>query len=72
MANGYSRLYLTQIEGIITAQDWEGYLYITFGYRGERDNNTQSLSLYPGKVHRVFDDGRILEENPFVKYIESG
>jgi len=46
--------------------DDEGYLYITVGDRGEREVNPQNLSLYPGKVHRVFENGRIPEDNPFV------
>ncbi len=45
--------------------DNEGYLFITVGDRGSRDVNPQDLSLFPGKVHRIFDDGRIPEDNPF-------
>jgi len=46
--------------------DQEGYLYITVGDRGERDVNPQSLSNECGKVHRIYDDGRIPKDNPFV------
>lgn len=46
--------------------DEAGYMYITVGDRGERDKNPQSLESYGGKVHRLFDDGRIPEDNPFV------
>ncbi len=46
--------------------DNNGYLFITVGDRGKRDEFPQDLSVFPGKVHRVFDDGRIPENNPFV------
>ena len=46
--------------------DEAGYMYITVGDRGERDKNPQSLESYCGKVHRLYDDGRIPEDNPFV------
>ncbi len=46
--------------------DNEGYLYITIGDRGRREINPQRLDLYPGKVHRLYDDGSIPEDNPFV------
>jgi glucose/arabinose dehydrogenase len=46
--------------------DNDGYLYITVGDRGAREVNPQDLSLFPGKVHRIHDDGRIPEDNPFV------
>jgi glucose/arabinose dehydrogenase len=46
--------------------DEEGYLYITVGDRGAREVNPQSLSLFPGKVHRIYDDGGIPDDNPFV------
>ncbi|MFY0688414.1 MAG: PQQ-dependent sugar dehydrogenase [Cyclobacteriaceae bacterium] len=46
--------------------DDEGYLFVTVGDRGARNENPQNLSLFPGKVHRIYDDGRIPEDNPFV------
>ncbi len=46
--------------------DDAGFMYITVGDRGERDKNPQSLESYCGKVHRLYDDGRIPEDNPFV------
>jgi glucose/arabinose dehydrogenase/mono/diheme cytochrome c family protein len=46
--------------------DNDGYLFITVGDRGARMVNPQDLSLYPGKVHRIYDDGRIPDDNPFV------
>lgn len=46
--------------------DDAGYMYITVGDRGNRDENPQSLENACGKVHRLYDDGRIPEDNPFV------
>jgi aldose sugar dehydrogenase len=46
--------------------DGEGYLYISVGDRGRRDQHPQYLSNYPGKIHRLHDDGRIPHDNPFV------
>lgn len=45
--------------------DKKGYLFFTIGERG-RGENAQDLSVVMGKVHRVFDDGRVPEDNPFV------
>lgn len=47
--------------------DPEGRLFISVGDRGNRDENPQSLDNYCGKIHRVYDDGRIPEDNPFVE-----
>ena len=41
------------------------YLYFSVGDRGERDN-AQDLSSPSGKVHRIYRDGRVPEDNPFV------
>lgn len=46
--------------------DNEGYLYFSVGDRGNRDRNPQSLDNDCGKIHRIYDDGRIPEDNPFV------
>lgn len=46
--------------------DPEGYLYISVGDRGNRDQNPQNLDNHCGKIHRIYDDGRIPEDNPFV------
>ncbi len=46
--------------------DDDGYLYFTIGERGDRDVNPQDLKRDGGKVYRLFDDGRIPEDNPFV------
>jgi glucose/arabinose dehydrogenase len=46
--------------------DNEGYLFISVGDRGRRDDNPQYLNNHCGKVHRVHDDGSIPADNPFV------
>ena len=46
--------------------DRQGMMYISVGDRGARDVNPQSLSNFSGKIHRLHDDGRIPEDNPFV------
>jgi len=46
--------------------DDEGYLFVTVGDRGRRDENPQNLDNHCGKVHRLHDDGAIPEDNPFV------
>ena len=43
-----------------------GYLYFSVGDRGRRDENPQSLDNHCGKIHRIYDDGRIPQDNPFV------
>ena len=45
--------------------DEAGYLYFTIGDRGRREQ-AQRLDVPNGKVHRLHDDGRIPEDNPFV------
>jgi glucose/arabinose dehydrogenase len=47
------------------AFDNDGYLYFTIGDRGARDD-AQSLANYAGKTFRIYDDGRIPSDNPFV------
>ncbi len=47
------------------AFDDEGYLYVTLGDRGQRDR-VQQLDTHHGKVVRLYDDGRVPEDNPFV------
>ena len=46
--------------------DDQGYLYFSVGERGEK-TNAQTLTNHCGKIHRIFDDGRIPTDNPFVK-----
>lgn len=45
--------------------DREGYLYISIGDRGAREVHPQDLGRYPGKVHRLNDDGTVPADNPF-------
>lgn len=45
--------------------DREGHLFITLGERGERAR-AQDLGDHAGSLIRIFDDGRIPEDNPFV------
>jgi glucose/arabinose dehydrogenase len=45
--------------------DDQGYLFFSVGERGEM-KNAQTLSNHCGKIHRIFDDGRIPPDNPFV------
>ncbi len=46
--------------------DEAGYLYISIGDRGHREDFPQDLSVAPGKIHRVKDDGSIPDDNPFI------
>ena len=46
--------------------DKNGYLFFSVGERGTKEN-AQNLTNYCGKIHRIFDDGRIPPDNPFVK-----
>ncbi|MDP2336399.1 MAG: PQQ-dependent sugar dehydrogenase [Bacteroidota bacterium] len=45
--------------------DDQGYLFFSVGERGEM-TNAQKLTNHCGKIHRIFDDGRIPPDNPFV------
>lgn len=45
--------------------DDQGYLYFGVGERGKKEN-AQTLTNHCGKIHRIFDDGRIPPDNPFV------
>lgn len=46
--------------------DNDGYLYFSIGDRGNRDVNPQDITRDCGKIYRLYDDGRIPEDNPFV------
>ena len=46
--------------------DKDGFLFLTVGDRGRRDDNPQYLNNHCGKVHRIHDDGRIPADNPFL------
>jgi aldose sugar dehydrogenase len=48
------------------AFDKQGHLFFTIGERGHGPNS-QNLGVPMGKVHRIHDDGRVPEDNPFVK-----
>jgi glucose/arabinose dehydrogenase len=45
--------------------DQKGYLYVSVGDRGHRDDYPQKLDNSLGKIHRIHDDGRIPNDNPF-------
>lgn len=45
--------------------DDAGHIFFTHGERGQ-SNDAQDITRPNGKVHRVFDDGRIPQDNPFV------
>lgn len=47
------------------AFDNDGYLYFVAGERGT-NKKVQDLSNDHGKIHRIYDDGRIPQDNPFV------
>jgi glucose/arabinose dehydrogenase len=44
----------------------KGYLYFSIGERGQQQD-AQDLKRPNGKVHRIRDDGKVPEDNPFVK-----
>jgi glucose/arabinose dehydrogenase len=46
--------------------DGKGHLFFSIGERGHQDD-AQDLSRPNGKVHRVHEDGRVPEDNPFAK-----
>ena len=48
------------------AFDGKGYLFFTIGERGT-GTNAQNLAVPMGKVHRIHDDGRVPDDNPFRK-----
>ncbi|MAU72670.1 MAG: hypothetical protein CML04_11310 [Pseudozobellia sp.] len=46
--------------------DNEGYLFLSIGERGARDENPQDITRDGGKIYRFHDDGKIPQDNPFV------
>ena len=46
--------------------DTGGFVYLTLGDRGDRDR-AQKMDDHAGSVIRLHDDGRVPEDNPFVK-----
>jgi glucose/arabinose dehydrogenase len=51
--------------GCQIAFDAEGHLFFGIGERGQQEH-AQDLSRPNGKIHRVWPDGRIPDDNPFV------
>ena len=47
--------------------DKSGYLFFSIGDRGNRDTYPQDIEADAGKIYRLHDDGKIPEDNPFVK-----
>jgi aldose sugar dehydrogenase len=45
----------------------DGYLFITMGERYYLRDSAQILSNHLGKVLRIYEDGRVPDDNPFVK-----
>ena len=43
----------------------KGYLFFSIGERGKQDD-AQDVTRPNGKVHRIFDDGRVPDDNPLV------
>jgi len=52
------------------AFDNDGYLYVVAGERGT-NKKVQDLSNDHGKIHRLFDDGRVPQDNPFVNQTDA-
>jgi len=48
--------------------DQAGFLYLTLGDRGDKDR-AQKLNDHAGSVIRLHEDGRVPEDNPFVKRV---
>jgi len=46
--------------------DRDGYLFMSIGERGARDENPQDISRDGGKIYRFNEDGTIPLDNPFV------
>ncbi|MEP3209459.1 MAG: PQQ-dependent sugar dehydrogenase [Maribacter sp.] len=46
--------------------DKDGYLFLSIGDRGARDENPQNIKRDGGKIYRFNDDGSIPKDNPFV------
>ena len=48
------------------AFDQAGHLFLSFGMRGVGYKGIQDLDRPWGKIHRMHDDGRVPEDNPFL------
>ena len=44
----------------------QGHLFLTLGDRGKRRHDAQSLDTHIGKLVRIWPDGRVPDDNPFV------
>ncbi len=51
--------------GCRIAFDGKGFIFFSIGERGEQDK-AQRLNFAQGKIHRLHDDGRVPQDNPFV------
>ncbi|TVZ53240.1 PQQ-dependent sugar dehydrogenase [Dokdonia sp. Hel_I_53] len=47
--------------------DKNGDLFFSIGERGERDANPQDITRDGGKIYRLYDDGSVPKDNPFVR-----
>jgi glucose/arabinose dehydrogenase len=61
-----SRIVFVKPDASVKDAQGRHYVFFSIGERG-RGDNAQNLGLPNGKVHRVWDDGAIPEDNPFVK-----
>jgi glucose/arabinose dehydrogenase len=49
------------------AFDDDGYVYISIGLKGDSNyGGIQDLAQPAGKIHRIHDDGRVPQDNPFL------
>lgn len=55
--------------GARIAFDKKGYMYFTIGERGAKFENPQDITRDGGKIYRLYDDGRVPEDNPFFKEV---
>lgn len=46
--------------------DKDGFMYVSVGDRGNRDENPQKLNNHCGKIHRMNADGSVPQDNPYV------
>jgi aldose sugar dehydrogenase len=51
--------------------DKKGYLFFSVGERGRENLNPQDLKSECGKIHRLYDDGRVPEDNPYMGNMEA-
>ena len=47
----------------------DGMLYLTLGDRYSQMNDAQTLNNHQGKIVRIYKDGRVPDNNPFVKRV---